>query len=143
MLEKLSGNVHLRLKDQAAARRCYLAALELLTADPDSKDAIESLIGIAQCDLKDGRPDAAETHLRRALERCRASGYLAGIPRALLSLASALERQGRMVEALGLGREAADAAQGLDTTLASAATMLVWRLQNMTDSARAEVKGDA
>jgi hypothetical protein len=142
LLEKLGANIHVRLKNHAAARRGYLTALELLAADLDSKDALESLVGVAQCELKDGHPDAAEARLRQALERCRATRYLTCIPRVLLSLAAALELQGRTAEALGIGREGAEAAKGLDPALGSAAAMLVWRLENMTESTRTKVKGD-
>jgi tetratricopeptide (TPR) repeat protein len=138
LIEKLSGNIHLRLRDRAGARQAYEAALGLLADAPDSKDAIEALMGAAQCDMEDGHPHAAEARLRDALARCRATGYSAGVPRALVTLASALEKLGRVDEALRVGREAVQAAKGLGPVLASAAGMLVWRLENVTSPGSAE-----
>jgi tetratricopeptide (TPR) repeat protein len=135
LLEKLSGNIHLRLKDHAGARKCYEAALGLLSDDLDSKDALEALIGVARCDLNDGRAEAAEARLKEALARSRACSYAAGVSWALLTLATALEKLGRMDEALRAGREASQVAKSLDPALVSAAAMLVWRLENVTGSA--------
>jgi tetratricopeptide (TPR) repeat protein len=132
LIEKLGGNIHLRLKDRAGARRCYEAVLSLLAEEPDSRDAIEALMGVALCDLHDERHEMAEARLTEALARCRATGYWTGVPRALITLASSLENQGRLEEALRVGREAVDAATGLGPALTSSAAMLVWRLETLS-----------
>jgi tetratricopeptide (TPR) repeat protein len=132
LLDKLSGNIHLRLKDYVSARKEYESSVHLLADLSHLKGALEAEMGLALCDLEDGLLESAEVRLREVVKRCRGSGFEAGVPQARYTLALVLERLGRIDEALGLACEAAAGAKTLDPSLASAAAMLVWRLENVT-----------
>jgi tetratricopeptide (TPR) repeat protein len=128
VVEKQLGNLYLRRKDLAAARRAFTAAVDLLADQPLAKHRLEAAINLAVCDLTEGKLDAAEQALRQSLACCRAAGYDAGMPRAQLNLALVLERQGRLAEARDLASLAAQDAEGRDFAVARTAALVVARL---------------
>jgi tetratricopeptide (TPR) repeat protein len=128
IVEKLIGNILMRRKEYPKARAAFEAALAIHGVEPDGKDRLEAMVGLARCDLAEDRPEHAEARLLKVIERMRAVRYDAGLPKALLTLALSLERMARDDEASEAARQAATAT-GTDPDVIRAAHMLEWRLK--------------
>ena len=136
VVHKVIGNLHLRRHDHAAARQAYEAALSLPRTEANEKHRLEAEMSLAVCDLGADRPGEAEARLRHVIERAGQRRYQAGLARAHVTLALALERQGRSDEALAAAR-AAVAAAPADPDISRAAELVAWRLALDEDGASA------
>jgi tetratricopeptide (TPR) repeat protein len=133
VVEKLIGNILMRRKEYPAARVAYEAALAIPDVNPDGKDRLDAIVGLARCDLAEDRPEDAEERLRSVIYRMEAIQYDAGLPRGQLTLALTLERLGKNDEAMRLARRAAEAKR-TDPDVTRAADMLAWRLSGGPDT---------
>jgi tetratricopeptide (TPR) repeat protein len=125
LVDKLTGNAHLRRHDHARARAAFESAVALTADQADSKTRLESEISLALCDAADGAAEAGERRLRAALAACERSGYEAGLPRAWLNLAVVLGRLGRHDESVAAANEAARRAGANDPAISRAAQILL------------------
>jgi tetratricopeptide (TPR) repeat protein len=130
-VENLMGNLYVRRWDYTTARRHFESALSLLDAN-DVKLGAEVETSLALCDLAAGQAVTAETRLRSVLERCRAGGFTAGVPRALLHLALATARLGRTEEARGWARQAAEEAKDIFPAVVRASEYLLSSLEKQS-----------
>ena len=127
----LLGVQDLRRRDHRAARLRLEAALGALEGRAFGKEHVDVGIGLGECDAANGQFASAETRLRRALVDCERTSYFAARPRALVALALACERQGRVAEAQMMAEEAAEAARLTNAPVGRLAAMIAGRLKTV------------
>jgi tetratricopeptide (TPR) repeat protein len=135
VVDKLTGNIHIRLRQFGEARAALESAIAGFADDPESKHLLDAEISLALCDLEDSVLERAQARLGSAVVRCRALQYDAGLARATLNLALVVERLGRVEEALRLAENAAERALATDPNVAAAAKMLASRLRGRLSNA--------
>ncbi len=132
VIQKLLGNIHLRLKESDIARQYYESALISINENTSQfKHIIEVETSLALCDLIDNKLESAESTLRKVIQNCKSKGYLAGLSRAYYNLALVLDRQKRVAEAFYYAEIASKEALKTDKDIILGSGILMWRLKNL------------
>lgn len=130
-IQNLIGNIYLRKKEIAEARKSYQAALHQYNDEQKpSKQRLEVEINIAVCDFIERKLDDAQASLRDIIEKCKITGYLAGLPRAYYFLALILDLENRSDEALRYAELAAELALKSEQSIARGIQVLTWKLKD-------------